>query len=486
MKLQSNPPRSPRETPTARMGELATLPIFFKLTGRPVLLAGGDAGATWKAELLSSAGAIVHVMEPSPSVEMLTLAAERPEAVILHLHLWSIADFAGKAIAIGAISNIDEARAFRCAAKAAGVPVNLVDRPQLCDFSFGSIVNRSPLVISISTDGAAPVFGQAIRALIERMLPAGFAAWAQAAKYWRARIEGLHWPFRQRRNFWEQFARQALASPERKPAEADFDHAMKAAEATGSKQGKVCFVGAGPGDPGLLTLKAVAALQSADVILYDDLVSSEVLEQARREARKIAVGKRGARPSCKQNTISDLIVELASQGQHVVRLKGGDSGIFGRLDEELTATRAAGFTPEIIPGITAAQGAAAAAGVSLTQRGAASRLQFVAGHGAKGGLPEGLSMEALADPNASTCIYMGRRTLSELASRLIAHGLSKATPVLLTTQATCAASMTLTTDLAHCAAEASDLPADVPLMVMIGPHFAAAWSHSIKQLIYAE
>jgi uroporphyrin-III C-methyltransferase / precorrin-2 dehydrogenase / sirohydrochlorin ferrochelatase len=472
MTMHAKIARKPRETQTPRLGDLATLPVFFKLSGRTVLLAGGDAGASWKAELLSSAGAIVSVMTPTPSSEMLSLASERPERVILQLRPWFIGDFAGKSLAIGAIGAEEEARAFRCGAKAAGVPVNLVDRPALCDFAFGSIVNRSPLVIGISTDGAAPVFGQAIRMRIEQMLPMALQNWAGAAKAWRMRIEAKHWPFRQRRLFWEAFSRLALAEPDRIPSLQDEAHCYEAAEGRAERRGRVSFVGAGPGDPALLTLKAMRLMQSADVILHDDLVSSAVLDMARREARKIAVGKRGERPSCPQEEISRLIVDLVCEGQHVVRLKGGDCGIFGRLDEELAATRAAGIVPEIVPGISAAQGAAAEAGFSLTRRGAASRLQFVAGQSAQGGLPEGISFAALADPQASTCIYMGRRTLPELAERLMAQGLPGETPVLLAAQATRAEASSCATSLADCAGALADLPLDAPLMVMIGAAFA--------------
>ncbi|MGL4241262.1 MAG: siroheme synthase CysG, partial [Beijerinckiaceae bacterium] len=461
------PPRQPVETPSPRMGALATLPVFFKLDGKAVMLAGGDA---WKAELLAATGAIVHVFEPNPPDAMLVLAAEKPDQVRIHLRSWSIHDFALKALAVGAIAGDDEARAFRCAARAAGVPVNVVDKPAFCDFSFGSIVNRSPLVIGISTDGAAPVFGQAIRMRIETRLPPGLARWAAAAKRWRERIEPLALAFRLRRAFWERFAATAMAAPERAPSDDDYRSMLAGTLAAQAEAGRgtVAIVGAGPGDPELLTLKAVRALQSADVVLHDDLVSNAVLGYARREARKIAVGKRAGRASCRQLDICEEIVRHARAGKRVVRLKGGDPAIFGRLDEELNACRRAGFDPEIVPGVTTASGAAAALGISLTRRREAPRLQFVTAHGADGGLPPGLDLRSLADPAVTTCIYMGMSTISRLARELIARGLPAATPARLVVNATRPDMASRLTTLDTIADAASSARGDGPGLILIG------------------
>ncbi len=468
-----SPPRQPSETPSPRMGDLATLPVFVKLAGKPMILAGGDA---WKAELLAATGALVHVFEPHPSDALLMLAAEKPERVLIHLRTWSIHDFALKALAVGAIAEDAEAKAFRCAARAAGVPVNVVDKPAFCDFSFGSIVNRSPLVIGISTDGAAPVFGQTVRMRIETMLPAGLARWAAAARQWRERIEPLSLAFRLRRAFWERFSAKAMAAPGQPPADEDF-RAMLAetmSAAPDAAQGSVVIVGAGPGDPELLTLKAVRALQSADVVLYDDLVSEGVLGYARREARKIAVGKRAGRASCRQLDICSEIVRHASSGKRVVRLKGGDPAIFGRLDEEIDACRRAGFLPEIVPGVTTASGAAAALGFSLTRRREAPRLQFVTAHGADGGLPRELDIAALADPGVTTCIYMGLSTAGALSAALIARGLDPATPARLVINATRPEMASHRTTLAAIADVAREARGEGPGLILIGRALAPA------------
>ena len=286
-------------------------------------------------------------------------------------------------------SNDEEASRFAAAARAAGVPVNVIDKPAFCDFSFGSIVNRSPLVIGISTDGAAPVFAQAIRAKLEALIPFGFARWAEAARRWRDAVKSSGLPFAGRRRFWQMFTATALREPDREPAPSDFDRILAETQAEGEKSGagSVTLVGAGPGDPELLTLRAVRALQSADVILIDDLVAPAILDFARREAKKMMVGKTGFAPSCKQDEINALMVSLAKSGRRVVRLKGGDPMIFGRAGEEIAACRKARVPVEVVPGISAAQGAASRLGVSLTHRKLARRVQYVTAHGADGKLP---------------------------------------------------------------------------------------------------
>ncbi len=207
--------RTPAEMRTTRMGPLSRLPAFFALDDKRAVVAGGSAAAAWKAELLSAAGARVDIFAPAPGDDLRALAAAPSAgAVIVHERGWQAADFAGAALAVGDCADDAEAAQFAAAARAAGVPVNVVDRPAFCDFSFGAIVNRSPLVIGISTDGAAPVFGQAIRAKIEALIPKGFARWADAARTWRPHVQALALPFRGRRHFWERFTDRAVAAPE--------------------------------------------------------------------------------------------------------------------------------------------------------------------------------------------------------------------------------------------------------------------------------
>lgn len=419
--------RGPEVTGSARMAPLARLPLFFGLQGARVVVAGEATGLAWKTEVLSAAGARVEVFTLQPEGELHSLAATPPGGpILLHSRAWEAGDLAGAAVAVGAFEQEDDGARFAQAARAAGVPVNVVDRPKLSDFTFGAIVNRSPLVVGISTDGAAPVFGQAVRAKIEALLPAGFRAWAEAARSWRAGLarHGLAAPAR--RSFWERFSALALTQPNRAPVDADRDALLRAAAPVGG--GSVVLVGAGPGDPELLTLKAVRALQSADVVLYDDLVSAAVLDFARREARKMLVGKTGYGPSCKQDDINTLMVSLAREGRRVVRLKGGEPMIFGRAGEEIAACRAAGIAVEVVPGISSAQGAASRLAASLTHRDHARRLQFITAHARNGRLPEDLDMKALTDPAATTVVYMPRHTLEELVGRLLPAGLDPVTP----------------------------------------------------------
>lgn len=463
--------RRPDSAPPSPIGELAVLPVFFKLAGRKVVLAGGSEGAAWKAELLAAAGARVEVFAPEPCEKMRALAAR----VTLHEARWSVAALVGASLAVGDVKDEAEAAAFRDAARAAGVPVNVVDRPAFCDFQFGTIVERSPLVIGISTDGAAPVFGQALRARIEALLPDGFRAWARAARDWRPAVQALQLGFRDRRRFWERFAELALARPNDPPSPQDRDGLLAQANAQkGAAAGAAALVGAGPGDPELLTLKAVRALQSADVVLYDDLVSPRVVEMARREATRINVGKRGYKPSCTQEDISALIVSLAREGKRVARLKGGDPMIFGRANEEIAALRAAGVPVEIIPGVTSASAAAAALGASLTERDVARRVQFITAHGRDGRLPQDLDWAALADPRATSVVYMGVRTLPELAARLLAAGLPPDTPAAMVERASWRDERVLRATIADLPEKLAALQPQGPCLILIGAAVAAA------------
>jgi uroporphyrin-III C-methyltransferase/precorrin-2 dehydrogenase/sirohydrochlorin ferrochelatase len=348
--------------------------------------------------------------------------------------------------------------------------VNVIDKPAFCDFSFGAIVNRSPLVIGISTDGAAPVFAQAIRAKLEALLPKGFADWATAAARWRNALKLSGLSFAARRKFWQIFTAHAVANPERAPAQSDFDSFIAEVKGLGAsvESGSVTLVGAGPGDPELLTLRAVRALQSADVILFDDLVSREVMDFARREARKMLVGKTGFGPSCTQEDINTLMVSLAKQGKRVVRLKGGDPLIFGRAAEEIAACEAANIPVDVVPGITSVQGAAARLGIALTDRKKARRLQYVTGHAKQGGLPTDVDWRSLADPATTTAVFMPTRTLAALADKAIAEGLDPRTPAVAISRATRPDQAVVTAPIAELAVRLAQAGLPGPVLVMIG------------------
>jgi uroporphyrin-III C-methyltransferase/precorrin-2 dehydrogenase/sirohydrochlorin ferrochelatase len=476
--------RQPRDLGASRIGELATLPVFFTLADRRVILAGTSAGALWKAELLQAAGARVDLFGGYGDEELAEFALG--ERVRLQTRHWTDTDFIGAALAVGEFAAEADASSFRAAAHRAGIPVNIVDRPALCDFQFGSIVNRSPLVIGISTAGAAPVFGQAVRAQIETLLPEGFARWAEAAQAWRPSVQELDPDFRTRRSFWEAFTREALTRPSALPSDHLRDELLESLgqPGAGTALGSVLLVGAGPGDPELLTLKAVRVLQSADVVLFDDLVSPAIVDMARREATRITVGKRGHKPSCGQDEISALLVSLARQGKKVVRLKGGDPTIFGRANEEIEALRDAGIPFEIVPGVTAASGAAAAAGVSLTERDLARRVQFITAHTREGSLPDDLDWQALADPRATTVVYMGVKTLPLLVERLLSGGIASDTPALFVESATRRDERVIAAPLSLLPSKVAAAAPSGPSLVLIG----AAIGHSgvYAQQVYSQ
>lgn len=430
MRIVSKPPSERRPQ---RMADLSVLPVFFTLKDKRAVVAGGSDAAAWKAELLAAAGAEVHIYAPAESIEdelPRLLAADQDGRLVHHNRHWHPACLKGAALAVADAADDEEAASFSEAARKAGVPVNVIDRPAFCQFQFGSIVNRSPVVVGVSTAGAAPILGQAIRRRIETLLPPSLADWAQLATRLRDRLHESLQAGAPRRAFWERFVDRAFgAEPEPDAEDSLVTEARQIRSGKEEGRGRVTLVGAGPGDAELLTVKAIRALQAADVILFDELVSDDVLELARREAKHILVGKRGGRRSCRQDEINEMMVKLARGGKRVVRLKAGDPMIFGRGGEEITQLEAANIEVDVVPGITAALAMAAALRVSLTHRDLARSVRFVTGHSKSGGLPKNLDWRAVADPSASTVFYMGGRMAARIAKRLMAEGLPPDTPV---------------------------------------------------------
>jgi uroporphyrin-III C-methyltransferase/precorrin-2 dehydrogenase/sirohydrochlorin ferrochelatase len=281
------PLRHPVPDEMQRIAPLARMPLFFALGGKRVVVAGDGPAVAWKAELLAAAGARVDVIGRS----------------------WTSDELRGAALAIGGFDDDETATEFAAAARELGIPVNVIDRPAFCDFSFGSIVNRSPLVIGISTDGAAPVFAQAIRARIEALLPQGFSRWVEVAARWRGAVKGSGLSFAARRSFWRAFTVRALANPHAEPSEGHFGELMDEVKRGAAQSGSLAVIGCASANPDLLTLGDVRTLQSADVVVFDPSISLAVLDFARREATRIPAG--AADPDA-----------LAASGQRVVRLLG--------------------------------------------------------------------------------------------------------------------------------------------------------------------
>jgi len=299
------------------MHALATLPVFFKLAGKRALVAGGDEPALWKAELLAATGAHVDVYSDAFADGFIELAHAPPAgSLTLHRRRWRGEDLAGAAIAIGACTDDADAEAFAAAAREAGIPVNVVDRPAFCDFQFGAIVNRSPLVVAISTDGGAPVFGQAIRSLIEALLPSGFSRWAEAAKTWRSKGDRLGKTPAAKRRFWERFADLAMQNATRAPVESDLVQLLSDAEASKNGAQPITLIDVGDSVE-TLTLAAVRALRRGDLIVFDKDVPEAVLDFARREARRHAF------PSSREEIVAsvDEMIASAAAGKHVICLR---------------------------------------------------------------------------------------------------------------------------------------------------------------------
>ena len=385
------------------------LPLFFDMAGRTVAVVGEGPSADRRAELVKSAGAEVRRLRP-------TIVAN---------------DLAGAAAVFIATTDPDQDAAARSVARSAGIPANVADRPELCDFIMPAIVDRGDVVVAVSTGGGSPTLAALLRQRIEAVLPERIGALARLAATFRAQASALIATPERRRAFWRRVlegppARLALAGNEPAARRAALG-ALDSARRRVVGQGIAHIVGAGPGDPDLLTLRANQLLQEADAILHDELVPAAILARARRDAQFVAVGKRKGEVGWTQAEINAELVRRVRAGQSVVRLKAGDPFIFGRGGEEVEALREAGLPHTIVPGITAALGCAASAGIPLTHRRLASAVTFVSGHSAEGS-PDS-DWPALAARGHTLAIYMGATDAATVRDRLLGAGAPHTTPV---------------------------------------------------------
>jgi len=421
-------------------------PIFLAVAGRRIVLSGGGEAALAKLRLLLKTQAHLSVFAAEPSAEIKRLA--QTGALNLIERPLDVGDVICASLFYAA--NEDDAEDARVAdiARAEGALVNIVDNLHDSAFITPAIVDRDPVTVAIGTEGAAPVLARAIKADLEERLPVNLGILARIGKTFRHAVDVL--PFgRKRRAFWSDYyfkaGPQAIEAAGEDGARAALEILLDTHVMTKSSEGHVDLVGAGPGDPELLTLKARKALDAADVVIHDRLVSAEILELARREAIVINVGKEGFGPATSQDEINQLIVQHAQDGHHVVRLKAGDATVYGRLDEEIDALEAANLPYRVVPGITAASAAVAQIGQSLTKRDRNSSVRFLTGHDMKGFADH--DWRALAAEGEVAAIYMGKRAARFIQGRLLMHGANPDTPVTVVENASRPNSRVLSTTL---------------------------------------
>ena len=439
------------------------LPLFHKLQDRPVLVVGGGEVALRKSRLLAEAGARLRVVAPQVDEALCALAGAG-----VQLRGYQSSDLQGVVLVIAATDDEPLNARISAEAQALCIPVNVVDAPKLCSVIFPAIVDRSPLIVAVTSGGDAPVLARLIRAKIETWIPATYGQLAGLAKQFRAQVKGLLPNVQQRRVFWEDVFQGPIA--ERvfagQPAEAERLLAAKVAGGVQPVRGEVYLVGAGPGDPDLLTFRALRLMQQADVVLYDRLVAPAIIDMCRRDAERIYVGKQRSEHAVPQEQINQRLVDLAKQGKRVLRLKGGDPFIFGRGGEEIEELAAHGIPFQVVPGITAASGCAAYAGIPLTHRDHAQSVRFVTGHLKDGSCD--LPWQDLTAPGQTLVFYMGLVGLPLICEQLVAHGRSPETPAALVQQGTTQNQRVFTGTLASLPQLVAEHEVHAPTLVIVG------------------
>ena len=412
------------------------LPIFINVRQRNCVVIGGGAVAARKISLLRKAGAEVQVISPELCDELQRLA---DRGSIRHqAREFQPGDLDGCALVIAATDDRAVNETISQLANARNLPVNVVDNPDLCSFIMPSIIDRSPVQIAVSTGGASPVLARMIRTRLEGLIPAAYGRLGALVEGFRDKVKAAFPDVEMRRTFWENILGGSVAelvfSGHDEEARQKLDELLQQESANPQQSGEVYLVGAGPGDPDLLTFRALRLMQQADVVVYDRLVSPAIMERVRRDAEIVYVGKARDQHTMQQENINQLLVRLAKEGKRVLRLKGGDPFIFGRGGEEIELLAANQVPFQIVPGITAANGCASYAGIPLTHRDYAQSCVFVTGHLKDGSVD--LNWEALAHPRQTVVFYMGLHGAPTLCREMVAHGLPASTPVALVEQGT--------------------------------------------------
>lgn len=458
------------------------LPIFAQLKNRPVLVVGGGDVALRKSNALLKADAKVTVLAPEFCSELEELAEKG--VVTLSRTRFEAKAVTGFRLVIAATDLDSVNNDVYEAAEAAGIFVNVVDDQPKCSFIFPSIVDRNPITIAISSAGTAPVLARRLREKLETLIPQHIGPLAQLVGSFRAKVKARFKHFADRRQFWERVFDSSVVSDVQsgklEQASAQLETML---DDTPAPQGEVYVIGAGPGDPELLTLKALQLMQQADVVVYDYLVSDEIMELVRRDAELICVGKRAGDHSVAQERTNEILVELAKEGKKVCRIKGGDPFIYGRGGEEVQVLAANQVRYQIVPGITAAAGCSAYAGIPLTHRDHAQAIQFVTGHCKKDG--QELDWQSLAKPNQTLAIYMGVIKSPHIQAQLIEHGRASSTPVAIVENGTRKNQRVITGELGQLSELISEHDVQSPALLIIGEvaalHSQLTWFGQTQQ-----
>ena len=442
-------------------------PVFVKLQDQPCLVIGAGEIAARKIELLARAGAKITVI--ANDIRQPVLNLEKTYQLTIIQKSFSPEDVLGFRLVISATDNRETNLLVANTAEAQNILVNVVDSPDLCRFIFPAIIDRSPIIAAVSSGGAAPVLARLLRAKIETIIPPAYGKLAQLAERYRDDVKRFIKEPSQRRIFWENIFQGSVAelvfSGNDHNAEQQLQQMLQQQTDTVT-QGEVYLIGAGPGTPDLLTFRALRLMQQADVIVYDHLVSPEIIDLARRDSEKIYVGKQRDKHTLPQESINTLLADLAKAGKRVVRLKGGDPFIFGRGGEEIETLMEQGINFQVVPGITAASGCSAYAGIPLTHRDHAQSCTFVTGHLKDNSI--NLNWTQLAKPNQTIVIYMGLVGLDKICQSLIEHGSPKDLPIALVQQGTTVNQRVVTGTLVTFASTIASLDIKPPTLVIIG------------------
>ena len=442
------------------------LPIFLNIRDKNCLVVGGGTTATRRIELLLQAHAKVHVVAPDLSNNLQTWLEQ--DKLTYRQGQFEPKDLQQKCLVIAATNDKAVNATISTQARDYNIPVNVVDQPALCSFIVPSIIDRYPVQIAVSTGGASPVLARLLRAKLESVIPSAYGRLAEFMAHFRDKVK-KSLSFEQRRGFWEQVLQGSIAemllSGHTQKAHDALEDLLKDQDKT-RKFGEVYLVGGGPGDPDLLTFRALRLMQQADVVLYDRLISSAVLDLVRRDAERIYVGKQTSNHAVPQEQINQLLADLAKQGKRVLRLKGGDPFMFGRGGEEIETLMAEDVPFQVVPGITAALGMSSYAGIPLTHRDYAQSCIFVTGHLKDDSVDLNWSM--LAHENQTLVIYMGLRTLPIICNKLIEHGLSKDKPAALVQKATTSDQVVVTGTLDTLAAKVEQAEITKQSLIVVG------------------